>query len=72
MARPDLVPVESSAVEAVGYDADQQELWVRFTGGAVYAYVDVPEDTHRALLAADSIGTFVNHEIKPHHRYRRL
>ena len=67
-----MVAVESSAVEAVGYDAERRELRIRFTGGAVYAYVDVPQDTYRAFLDADSKGTFVNCEIKPRFRYRRL
>ena len=72
MPRPELVPVESSAVEAVGYDPEDRDLYIRYVGGAVYAYVDVPEDRYRALLEADSKGTFVNREIKPHYRHRRL
>jgi hypothetical protein len=71
MTGPDLVPVESSAVEAVGYDAEGHELWIRYTGGAVYAYLDVPEEAHRALFEAESIGAFVNVEVKPNYRYRR-
>ena len=72
MTLPDLVPVESRAVEAVGYDGARRELYIRYTGGAVYAYADIGEDVHRALLAAESIGAFVNREIKPTYRYRRL
>lgn len=72
MPQPPLVPVESSAVEAVGYAAAERELYVRFVGGDLYAYADVSEDEYRALLNAESKGTFVNREIKPHHGYRRV
>jgi hypothetical protein len=33
--------------------------------GRVYDYLGVPPGVHDALLAAESIGRFVNHEIKP-------
>ena len=32
-----------------------------------YRYSDVRRSKYQALLAADSIGEFVNREIKPHH-----
>jgi len=74
MTGPDLVPVEPSAVEAVGYDAEGHELWIRYTGGHVYVYVyaEVPEAVYRKLLDADSKGTFVNREIKPTYGFRRV
>lgn len=74
MARPELVPVDSSAVEAVGYDADERELYVCFRGssGGTYVYADVSHDEYRTLLDAESIGGYVNKEIKPRHPYRQL
>lgn len=72
MPPPELTPVESTSIEAVGYDPDAEELFVRFVGGATYAYGDASEGTYHALLDAESKGGFVNREVKPHHRYRRL
>lgn len=64
--------VDSSAVESVEHDANRRELTVTFVSGARYAYCDVDEASYRELLAAESIGTFVNTAIKPNRRYRRL
>ena len=72
MPRPELIPVESTAVEAVGYDAAERELYVRFRGTSdgVYVYADVSLQEYQDLLEADSIGGYVNREIKPRHAYR--
>jgi hypothetical protein len=74
MPVPDLVAVDSSAVEAVGYDAGERELYVRYRGksGGTYVYGRVTPREYRDLLAADSIGGYVNKEIKPRHPYRQL
>ena len=73
MPRPQLIPVESTAVEAVGYDEERRELYVRFRGSdGTYVYAGVSPEKYRALGEADSIGGYVNREIKPHHSYRQL
>ena len=74
MPGPELLPVESTAVEAVGYDGERRELHVRFKGTSdgTYVYADVSPQEYRGLLEADSIGGYVNREIKPRHPYRQL
>ena len=68
-----LRPVESSSVEAVGYDPATAKLYIRFRGsGRAYVYADVPPAVYKALMAADSIGRFVNTEIKGAYAYRAL
>lgn len=66
----DWVDVESSAIDAVAYD--DGSLYIRWTDGASYVYSVVPRSTFEALLAADSIGTYANTEIKPHYDCRKL
>lgn len=61
------VHVASSAVRAVRYDSARGDLDVRFEDGKEYRYSDVPRSKFRSLLKADSIGRFVNHQIKPCH-----
>lgn len=40
-----LKPVESSQIEAIGYDAETQTLAIQFNGGKkVYHYADVPQE----------------------------
>jgi hypothetical protein len=63
-----LRPVDSSALDAAGYDTARRELRVAFKGGRTYVYLDVPPETYEAFLQAESKGRFVNAEIKPRHR----
>ncbi|SFS18040.1 KTSC domain-containing protein [Agrococcus baldri] len=62
---PPMQPVESSSVDAVGFDPARNELTIRFVGGGTYVYGMVPRAVFEALLAAESIGTFVNQRVKP-------
>ena len=64
--------VASSAIRAVRYHAARNELDVRFEEGREYRYSKVPRSKFRALLQADSIGEFVNHEIKPYHSCQEI
>lgn len=56
--------VRSSSVVAVGYDENRHELWLRYVSGDTYVYAMVPPSVHRELLAADSVGRFVNRRVK--------
>lgn len=59
------IPVKSSSVSSVGYDAATYVLELEFRNGHVYQYLDVPAAAHRLLLQAASVGEFVNTVIKP-------
>jgi KTSC domain-containing protein len=69
---PKLMPVESGAIAAMGYDTGAQELYVRFAGGGTYAYSGVPEMVYRILLNADSKGAYLNKVVKPRYPCREL
>jgi hypothetical protein len=64
--------VDSSAATALRYNAHRQWLDVEYTAGGRYRYFGVPPEVHQELLAADSIGTYLNLCIKPHYRYTKL
>lgn len=61
--------VTSSAVDWIDYDPDTGTLDIRYKEGDRYSYFGVPARIYRALLAAPSIGAFVNERIKPHYRF---
>jgi hypothetical protein len=61
--------VRSSAVRSIGYDAEDWVLQVEFDGGKVYNYFRVPPDEYAKLMGAESIGTYVNREVKPYYDY---
>ena len=62
---PEMHEVESSAIEAVGYDPAARELHVRFKDTGLYVYSGVEEKVAAELLAAESKGAYFNQEIKP-------
>jgi serine phosphatase RsbU (regulator of sigma subunit) len=64
--------VHSSCVGAAGYEPDEQTLRVRFVGGDAYDYLHVPAQVFQSLLDASSKGRFVNWQVKPYFRYRRV
>ena len=63
--------VDSSSIESVGYDAEDQTLELYVNGG-VYKYFGVPEFVHRRLLTSDRPGAFVNSVIKRNYEFREV
>jgi hypothetical protein len=70
MAEPEMEYVDSSNIEAIGYDEDARELWIRFLEGRMYVYSDVPPATYDDIMRADSKGSYLNREVKPNYSYR--
>jgi hypothetical protein len=62
--------VDSSNIEALGYDADAQEVWVWFRGGRLYIYIQVPQEVYDDFYAAPSKGSFLNRVLKPNFQFR--
>jgi hypothetical protein len=63
--------VESSQIEAVGYDESTQTLAIRFKGkgeapGSLYHYNNLTAEDFAAFKSAESIGSHFYKHIKPH------
>jgi hypothetical protein len=63
------VKVESSQIAEVGYDAETETLGIKFPAGkrspaSEYRYANVPARVHRALITAESIGSYFGQTIK--------
>jgi hypothetical protein len=54
-----LTPVDSSMLQAVGYDEQNKELIAVFSSGAMWRYRGVTKKVYRELLAADSKGSYM-------------
>jgi len=65
----DFVKVESSNIKQVAFN---EGLIVEYNSGARYKYKDVPEETYKKLLEAESKGRFVNSEIKGKFEFERV
>lgn len=63
--------VDSSNLNAIGYH--NGNLYVRFKyQNQCYIYKGVPVSMYEALKSAESVGKFLNLNIKPHYPYERL
>ncbi len=68
---PDMQPVSSSNIAAVGYDAENQTVYVQFLNGSIYAYKGVPNHEFENLLTAPSVGSYLNRNFKNVYPYER-
>lgn len=61
----DMIPVQSSNLSHVGYDADTQTLHVQFkNGGRRGTHANVPPELHQAMMSSDSLGGFYARHIR--------
>lgn len=51
--------VESSMIQAFGYDEDTETLLAIFNSGKTYQYSEVPKEVYEGLLEADSKGSYM-------------
>lgn len=68
---PDMQPVSSSNIAAIGYDAENHAVYVQFLNGSTYAYKGVPEHEFENLRTAPSVGTYLNRNYKNVYPYER-
>lgn len=66
-------PVKSSNLSEVAYDAASSTLGVRFKSGGEYEYYGVPDNVYRSLIAASSVGSYFDANIKKAgYRFRQI
>jgi hypothetical protein len=69
---PEMHQVISSNVAAVGYDSQNQWVYVQFLDSSLYAYKGVPEHEFENLRAAASVGSYLNRNFKNVYPYERM
>ena len=66
------IPVASSNIASVGYDAEKMILEIEFHHGAIYRYFDVPKEVYEGLINAPSQSAYFAHEIKEKYSYNKI
>ena len=66
------IPVTSTDIRAIGYDADSQTLEIEFNSGGVYRYSGVPSGEHDGIMAAASHGKYFHANIKNRYPFEKL
>jgi hypothetical protein len=69
----EMLPVQSSNIQSVGYDPETRTMRVAFKGGTEYEYPGTLPDEHQALIHAPSIGKHLyEYHIKPGAAFMRV
>lgn len=58
------IPVSSSNLASVGYDASNAVLEIEFNHGGVYQYFGVSEEIYHGLMSAGSHGSYFDQFVK--------
>jgi len=66
------VPVRSSNIISVGYDKDSCILEVKFNGGGLYRYHEVPKNIYEGINAVDSVGRYFFQNVRDKFRTERI
>ena len=65
--------VDSTSIEAIGYERETRRLFVRFLeSGNTYVYEDVASRVFEDFLRARSKGNYFNREIKGEYFYNQI
>jgi hypothetical protein len=72
MSLPEMLPVSSSNIESIGYNEQDQEVFVRFLNGSVYVYKGVPQHEYENLRDAPSLGSYLHRNYKNVYPYERI
>ncbi len=66
------IPVLSSNLVSVGYEASTSTLEVEFHSGSIYQYSGVPEREYQELLDAPSKGKHFHRNIRDRYPYTQV
>lgn len=72
MNYPDMISVNSSNIDSVGYDEDSQHAYVKFHDGGTYIYKGVPIHEFENLRDAPSVGSYLNRNFKNVYPYEKI
>jgi hypothetical protein len=59
----EMFPVASSRITEMGYDPETATVYVRFTDGRSWCYMNVPQDVWDQFVASPSKGQFIKETL---------
>lgn len=69
---PEMNYVDSSNIEAIGYEPGARELHVTFIESGTYVYYDVDEWVFHEFMNADSKGRYHWEHVRDRYEYQKL
>lgn len=67
-----MLPVSSSNIDSIGYNEEDQEVYVRFLNNTLYVYKGVPLHQFENLKDAPSQGSYLHRSFKNVYSYERI
>jgi KTSC domain len=64
----EMIPVNSSAISAIGYNSADLHLKIKFVQGHTYYFCRVPQSVFARLYRAKSKGVYYNDHIKDRYK----
>lgn len=72
MSIPEMIPVSSSNIASIGYDEQNEQVYVSFLNGSLYVYKGVPLHEYENLMQAPSHGSYLNRSFKNVYPFERI
>lgn len=72
MSLPEMISVSSSNIASIGYDEQNQEVYVNFLNGSLYVYKGVQMFEFENLRDAPSIGSYLHSNFKNIYPYEKI
>ncbi len=72
MSVPEMIPVSSSNIESIGYDEQNEQVYVRFLNNSLYVYKGVSKQEFENLRDAPSLGSYLHRNFKNVYPYERI
>lgn len=72
MAGIKMQEIESSNIEAAGFDKESSTMRIRFKSGNEYDYIGFPEDLYEDFLNAPSAGKYFSQNIRNQYRGEKV
>jgi hypothetical protein len=72
MSLPEMFPVSSLNIDSIGYEEENQEVYVRFLNNTLYVYKGVPLHIFEGFRNAPSQGVYLNGNIKNVYPFDRI
>lgn len=60
----EMIRVSSSAISAIGYDAETMRMCIRFTSGDTYIFCRVPVHVYDSFMQSSSKGSYYQNRIR--------
>ena len=68
----EMITVNTSTIEAIGYEPGSKRLHINFISTEKYIYQGVPKIIYTRLMRAHSIDTYLAEEIKDKYRHTEI